>query len=225
MALLDPLEGYRRWAPGYSAETAISYLDDRLVGATSPPSAGRRLLDAGCGTGRRLLAADAALAVGVDPSAEMLAAGIGSAPCDPRYRALLGDVRALPLPDRSFDLVWCRLVLGHLPELATAYAELARVLAPGGRLIVTDFHPAAHAAGHRRTFRDDEGVHEIEHHAHAPADHLAMAGAQGLTLLDQREAAIGPDVRDFYARAGRLPQYEAHRGLPVVIALAFGREA
>ena len=222
MTALDAREGYRRWAPGYSEETAISHLDDQLVGAMTPSLTGLRLLDAGCGTARRLRGTGASLAVGVDLSPEMLAAG-GVTVAD-GIETLVGDVRALPLPDASFDVVWCRLVIGHLPHCAPAYAELARVAAPGATVIVTDFHPAAWAAGHRRTFRDDKGVHEVEHYVHDVAVQIETAAAVGLAIDEFREAPIGPAVRDFYVRAGRSALYAEHDGLPVVLALSFRRE-
>jgi len=222
MSALSVLDGYRLWAPTYSAENAVSELETRLVGEMTPPLAGLRLLDAGCGTGRRLLGSGAATAVGVDLSPEMIEAGQGA--LGPEARMLVGDVRALPLADAGFDLVWCRLVIGHLPECARAYAELGRVAAPGARVIVTDFHPAAHEAGHRRTFRHGDQVHEVEHYVHALATHRDAAAAAGLHLADIREAQIGPAVRPFYAQAGRLALYEQHLDLPVVLALAFEKK-
>lgn len=223
MSVLAAREGYRLWAPAYDAENAVSCLENGLVAAMTPPLAGLRLLDAGCGTGRRLRGSGAAAATGVDLSPEMIAAGRDG--LDPAIRLLVGDVRALPLPDAGFDLVWCRLVIGHLADCGPAYAELGRVTAPGGRVIVTDFHPAAHAAGHRRTFRHGDTVHELEHHVHALATHRAAARAAGLRLAAVREAAIGPSIRAFYERAGRVASYERDRGLPTVLALSFVKEA
>lgn len=224
MQALSAREGYRLWAPSYSPETAISHLEAGLVAVMTPPLAGLRLLDAGCGTGRRLRNTGAASAVGVDLSPEMLDAGIGHGAVMPGVRTLVGDVRTLPLPDQAFDLIWCRLVLGHLPDIDRAYAELRRVAAANAMVIVSDFHPAAHAAGHRRTFREAGNVREVEHHVHTVAAHLEAARSAGLTPVDFSEASIGPDVRDFYDRAGRAPLYHEHLGLPVVLALSFRRE-
>jgi malonyl-CoA O-methyltransferase len=91
-------------------------------------------------------------------------------------------------------------------------------------VVVTDFHPAAAAAGHRRTFRDETGaLHVLEHHAHAPASHVAAAKRAGLALVARRDAAVGDEVARFYAHAGRMDAYERQRGLPLVLALAFRR--
>jgi len=224
MTALGVREAYRLWAPTYAAETAISAIEADLVDAMTPDLSDARLLDAGCGEGRRLLRAGAASAVGVDLSPEMLRVGIGLGIDRPAFRTLVGDVRALPLPDRAFDVVWCRLVIGHLQEIDAAYAELGRVADRGATVIVTDFHPQAQAAGHRRTFRADGEVHEIEHYVHTLQSHVEAAGAAGLRLSASAEGRVGPDVRGFYERAGRLPLYHEHLDLPVVLALAFRRE-
>lgn len=221
MTVLAAREGYRLWAPGYERETAVSFLEDTLVAAMTPPLGGRRLLDAGCGTGRRLRPrrADAALAVGVDLTPEMLAAG-------GEQGVAAADLRALPFPSASFDVVWCRLVIGHLADAAAAYAELGRVCRPGGTVLVTDFHAHAVAAGHRRTFRDAAGtVREVEHHVHPGDAQVAMGAAAGLGLIEQREGRVGPEMRPFYEQANRLATYEEQVGLRVVLALAFRRES
>jgi malonyl-CoA O-methyltransferase len=115
-------------------------------------------------------------------------------------------------------------VLGHVPDLDAAYVELARVCARGGRIVVTDFHPDAVEAGHRRTFRGDDGVvREIEHHVHTPREHRRAAARAGLTLVHRFDRAVGDTVRGFYERAGRLDAYEQQRGLAVVLALAYLR--
>jgi len=224
MSVLAPREAYRLWARSYEAENAITHLEQGLVRALGPSPAGLCLLDAGCGTGRRLLGTRARRAVGVDPSPEMIATGRETHAFGREVRLQVGDVRALRLPDAAFDLAWCRLVIGHLDDCRRAYRELARVTRKGGHAIVTDFHTAAHAAGHRRTFRCDGAVHEAEHHVHPAEAQIAAAGAAGLTLLEQAEAVIGPEALPFYRAKGRQALYEEHRGLPVVLALAFRRD-
>ncbi|HEY4029919.1 MAG TPA: class I SAM-dependent methyltransferase [Caulobacteraceae bacterium] len=221
MTVLSAREGYRLWAPSYADETAISFLEIELAAALTPPLEGKRLLDAGCGTGRRLHGTGAALAIGVDLSPEMLACGARG---DPRVETMVADVRNLPLPDRAFDVIWCRLVIGHLPDCTPVYAELARVADAGARLVITDFHPAAWDAGHRRTFRQDGQVHEIEHYVHDYVVQAAAAKAAGWQLKATQSAVIGPDARPFYEKAGRAALYAEHEGLPVVLGLAFERE-
>lgn len=217
MSALDPREAYRLWAPTYAAETAISFLDEELVRDLSPSPANGRLLDAGCGTGRRLVSDGTALAVGVDISFEMLAAG-------GKRIVAAADLRALPFAAREFDLIWCRLVLGHLPELSGAYCEMARVCRPGGHLLVSDFHADAVRAGHRRSFRDASGLlHEVEHHLHDGGAHAAVAAQAGFILMASREAFVGPSVEPFYRYTGKEAAYHKDRGLAVIAAFLFRR--
>jgi SAM-dependent methyltransferase len=132
------------------------------------------------------------------------------------------DLGAFPFSAERFDIVWCRLAAGHLPRLAPLYRELSRVLAPGGHAVVTDFHPAAVRAGHRRIFRDAGGKsHEVTHVVHEPAAHEREAAGAGLAFEARLEYGIGGEVRPFWERAGALDRYARDRGLPLLLALRF----
>ncbi|MEV7179645.1 methyltransferase domain-containing protein [Kitasatospora sp. NPDC093679] len=109
---------------------------------------GDRALDVGCGTGYLTLRlADAVTptgrAVGVDPSAEVLAHARRSA-ADRRHCTFTdGIAEELPAGDGEFDVVASSLTVHHLPEdvRERAVAEMRRVLRPGGRLLLADFRP------------------------------------------------------------------------------------
>lgn len=213
MSLLNAREGYRLWAPSYAAETATSVLDDELASKMLHAVPRQRLLDAGCGVGRRIR--DIPEAIGLDLSVEMLTAGGAR-------NVVAGDVRAMPFNSGQFDMVWCRLVLGHLADPMPAYMELARVCKPGGYVFVTDFHPDAVAAGHRRTFTAIDGtVYEIEHHVHR--NHVQFARQAGLVQISSCEAAIGPRVQQFYAHGIGPRAYKRDLGLKLVCAFLFRR--
>lgn len=216
MNTLSARAAYRLWAPHYDAETAVSYLEEQTVTELGVPTSACRLLDAGCGTGRRLRSSDAALRVGIDLTPEMLDRADGA------DLISTADVRALPFSSAAFDVVWCRLVIGHVADPATAYAELARVCRAGGIVVVSDIGSEAVAAGHRRTFRDSAGaVHEIEHFMHSAQEHDALARAVGLELVMRRDGIVGPTIKRFYHDAGRLSAYHAQLGLPIVVALSW----
>jgi len=222
VTVLAPAQGYALWAPTYSVETAVSALDASVVASLDVPLRDKRVLDVGCGIARRLVSAreaGASMALGIDLTPAMLAQARG----EPLLAA--ADARALPVADGAFDVVWCRLVLGHLPALEPAYRELARACAPDGVVLVTDFHPAAAAAGHRRTFRDEGGeLHELENHVHDVDAHRSAAARAGLSLHERCDGEVGETIRDFYARAGKLDAYEQQLGLPLVLAMLFARE-
>jgi SAM-dependent methyltransferase len=100
---------------------------------------GRRVLDIGCGTGR--LAAELAAESrvwAVDPSPEMLTVAQRRAPA---VRFKRGQAESLPFKDGWFERATMWLVV-HLVERPAAFAEIRRVLAPGGRLAIATFDPS-----------------------------------------------------------------------------------
>ena len=103
------------------------------------------LLDLGTGTGRMLavLADRAERCVGIDYSREMLAVARANleAAGKRNWQVRHGDLYQLPFPGASFDVAVVHQVLHYLEDPAEALAEAARVLRPGGRLLVADFAP------------------------------------------------------------------------------------
>jgi len=158
----------------------LSTLDVLAARFLTPPLQGVSLLDAACGTTRRLRFATGeqpSRIVGIDLVFEMLATGRRTfvRPAS----AAAADVRALPFPSGSFGVAWCRLAAGHVSDLVPFYRDLSRVLEEGGALVVTDFHPAAVSAGHTRTFHDGAGAtRTVAHTVHEPADHEAAAAGE-----------------------------------------------
>jgi ubiquinone/menaquinone biosynthesis C-methylase UbiE/DNA-binding MarR family transcriptional regulator len=96
--------------------------------------------DLGCGTGGLIqaLAPAARTVVGVDREPEMLAAAASRLADAPNVTLRVGELEALPLDDRSLDVAFLVLVLHLIPDPRRVLSEAARVLRPGGRLIVLD---------------------------------------------------------------------------------------
>jgi SAM-dependent methyltransferase len=139
---------YDTLAEGYTASNDVSlfnaYYERPATLALAGDVAGRRILDAGCGSGLHFAALRdrGAIMAGFDASAGMLE----------QARRRLGDDADLrvaelgcPLPyaDGAFDDVIASLVLHYLEDWGPALAELRRVLKPGGRLIASVDHPFA----------------------------------------------------------------------------------
>ena len=112
--------------------------DAAIQKANLPPDAA--VADVGTGTGFVLqgLLGKARSLVGFDESPEMLEVArrrfIGS----PELHFEQTNRRTLPAPDDSFDAVFANMYLHHAPDPAAAVAEMARILKPGGKLIITD---------------------------------------------------------------------------------------
>jgi ubiquinone/menaquinone biosynthesis C-methylase UbiE len=83
--------------------------------------------------GNKTIRLEEGVVIGVDSSAQMLERAAAKVP---GATFVLGDLDRLPLEDRAVDAAVCALALSHLPDLRPAVGELARVLRPGGRLIV-----------------------------------------------------------------------------------------
>lgn len=94
-------------------------------------------LDVGCGEGRfcRMLAAKGIAAVGLDPTPALVAAARDR---DPRGTYVEGHAEHLPFADATFDLVVSYLTLIDIPDARAAIPEMARVLRPGGTLLIAN---------------------------------------------------------------------------------------
>jgi ubiquinone/menaquinone biosynthesis C-methylase UbiE len=134
-------EYYDEFAAGYETERHHGYhaLIDRLeLACVRPFALGKRVLEAGCGTGMILkeLHTMAALAVGLDLSTGMLHQA--------RARGLNvvhGSVTDLPFGDGEFDLACSFKVLAHVERIEQALSEMARVVRPGGHVVAEFYNP------------------------------------------------------------------------------------
>jgi ubiquinone/menaquinone biosynthesis C-methylase UbiE len=134
-------------------DRAMDFWDRHLFGDSRPWVCGRaagEVLEVAVGTGRNLaFYPDGTRLTGVDWSPAMLAIARQRAADLGREADLRrGDAQALDFPDSSFDTVLCALGLCAIPDDWRAVAEMARVLRPGGRLLLVD-HVAASASAPR----------------------------------------------------------------------------
>lgn len=99
--------------------------------------------DLGCGTGQlaAAIAPFVAKVIAVDRSAEMLQTARRRVREIPGVEVRRGQLEALPIDDGALDVATLVLVLHHVPDPAAALAEAARVLRPGGRLLIVDMLP------------------------------------------------------------------------------------
>jgi ubiquinone/menaquinone biosynthesis C-methylase UbiE len=217
----DPREGYSLWSDSYDEPgNPIVALEEAVVHELVRSVLAGRALDAACGTGRHAahLVQMGHEVVGVDLTPDMLARARERVP-DAKFEA--GDLRSLPADDATFDLIVCGLALAHLPELDSPVRELARVLAPGGRLIVSVLHPFQALLGWHAPFTGSDGQRGfVREHPHLHAEYLSAFAKAGLAL----RACVEPQITDQEVTAKRrafrhIPEAtaEAYLGLPAVL--------
>jgi demethylmenaquinone methyltransferase / 2-methoxy-6-polyprenyl-1,4-benzoquinol methylase len=191
----EALELFRGLPRRYDAlSSALSFGQDprwrhALVAAVAPPP-GARVLDVATGTGMvtaELLARCDCTVVGIDQSAEMLAAARSRFAGDERVELIDGEAERLPFADQSFDALTFTYLLRYVEDPAATIRELARVVKPGGRVGSLEFGvpPLAPARAAWRAY--------------------TAVGLPVLGRLASREWSavgrfLGPSIRGFYAR-------------------------
>ena len=222
MTLVSAASGYQLWAESWDGTPSpIVAVEERALRPWMERLRVRRAVDVGCGTGRwtARLAETGAAVIGIDASPAMLA--VAAEKPGLRGRLAVADATCLPVDSGSADLVLCTLTLGHLRDHAAAMREFARLLQPGGTLILTDFHPGAAAHGWRRTFRRDGEVYEIENYPYT-IDQL-RAAVPLLVNREYAEATIGQPERPLFDRAGKPELFQAACRTPAVLLTRWTR--
>lgn len=188
-------------------------------------------LDVGCGEGRfcRRLREEGVTVTGVEPTPSLHAAAVAR---DPAGRYVAAQAEALPFPAASFDLVVSYLTLIDIDDVEAAIAEMARVLRPGGAILVANLN-SFNTAGqwHRRP--DGTRYFGLDHYLEERAEWVAWRGieirnwhrplcrymslflAQGLRLTHFDEPAPTggpPEVADRYRRAPYFHVMEWRKG-------------
>lgn len=185
-------DAYAAWAPTYPphAHNALMEVEQTAVLELLPPVSGRRVLDAGCGTGRymRLLAALGAKVVGVDLSHAMVARARAI-----RLPLVRADMGAIPLASASCDVVVSGLVLPDVPELDRIVREWARVVRHRGVVVYSTLHPIGKDLGWTRTYQSLDGTRTLPAHWHTPADHHDACSRAGLEIETAREPGLTRD--------------------------------
>jgi ubiquinone/menaquinone biosynthesis C-methylase UbiE len=229
LPILPVQEGYDRWAPHYDDyDNAVIALEQPIVTALLGDVSNLRVVDVGCGTGRHALpmAALGARVTGVDFSTGMLGRLRAKlehtdAAAASRLELIEHDIATgLALGDASFELALCCLVLEHLPNLDEMLAELARVVVPGGRVVIADFHPEMFRRGLHARFRPGPEAEKLQIHGidHTISDYVMACVRAGLEIVEMAE------YRMDQATAARSPSAGKYIGEPMLLTLVGRRK-
>ncbi|GGZ40136.1 hypothetical protein GCM10010387_38130 [Streptomyces inusitatus] len=216
---LDASAGYAAWSKVYdSLPSSYIEVEEPVVHKLLDAGPVGTALDAACGTGRQTAALTARghRVIGVDQSPEMLARAAEKAP-EAEFRQ--GRLESLPLEDESVDLALCTLAMTHLPDLSAGVAELARVVRPGGRVIISDMHPFVITLQGQCLFVEgDDKLAFVRNYVHLPSSYIEAFAAAGLTVRACFEPVFNGRLapggyEEFIADAARA----AWSGIPIVI--------
>lgn len=219
--------GYTAWAPSYDGPNPAIEVEEPIVREMLRQVPVGRALDAGCGTGRHagFLAGLGHETIGVDGTPTMLEVARERFP-DVDLRQ--GRLEALPLDDASVDVAVSALAVCHSKDLEPVFRELARVVRPGGTVIVSDPHPTTVQLGGVAGFRDRSAdrdrsggftlpfVPNLHHPLHT---YVNAAIAAGLEIVECREPTFPPSALETNPAYAVVPDAvrEAYTGLPFLV--------
>jgi ubiquinone/menaquinone biosynthesis C-methylase UbiE len=223
------------WQAGFTEGADAEYEEQIIPLAVEHLTGAPKILDVGTGEGQIARAAmqraGAELVVGIDLTAAQLTAAQARAG-GPNYAR--AEAARLPFPDAGFDAVVACLVFEHIDDVDAAIAEVARVLAPGGRFLFFLNHPLLQAPGsgwvddqilEEQYWRigpyliEDKSMEEVDKGVVLPFIHRPMSryvnalAANGLFVTRMEEPAPPPG---FLARAA---EYEEAAAFPRLLFL------
>ncbi len=225
-SLKEPEAAYDLWANSYDDPGLNLVLDmdadivEQLLGGMDLK--GKRWADVGCGTGRhwsRIYQEAPVELTGYDVSEGMLAKLVDKFP-QANVRKIAEDGLA-PLQKDSLDLLISTLALAHVAHIEPVFRLWAKALAPGGLLVLTDFHPLALDKGAQRTFSHKGQPIAVKSYVHPLEGIRALLAEMGLTELRLLERVVDQSVRSYYSNQSALPVYEKYLGVPMVYGLLY----
>ena len=217
---LGPSVGYAAWSKVYDSDGCeLMDAEEPVVHALLDRGPVGDALDAACGTGRQTaaLVSRGYRTVGVDQSPEMLELARRKVP-DAEFR--VGDITHLPCDSGSVDLALCSLALTNLPAIGPAIGELARVVRPGGKVIISDLHPMMVLIQGQPFFTQSSGqLAFVRNYLHLASEYLAAFAASGLRLVGCMEPLFTGRLPAGGFEAELIPEAvrAAHSGIPSAI--------
>ena len=184
-------DAYAKWANSYDTDrNRTRDLDQQIMHEFLGARNLGVVLEFGCGTGKNtvFLAEIADRVHALDFSEPMIARARQKISAVNVMFQLADISQPWPHAEATIDLVTCNLVLEHVADLDFVFAEAARVLAPRGKLLVSELHPFRQYLGVKANFTRGEERTEIPAFVHHVGDFLESAQANALQLLRLKES-------------------------------------
>jgi cytosine/adenosine deaminase-related metal-dependent hydrolase/ubiquinone/menaquinone biosynthesis C-methylase UbiE len=218
---------FDRWAQVYDAQqNPLLSLEVRKATPLLPLISDADVLDVGCGTGRWLTHLEAlgpASIIGVDCSSVMLERARAKVRTTTRLER--ADGSTLPGKDGSYDFVVASFLLSHVKDLQGLAHECARVLRPGGRMLISDMHPETEAKlGWTRSFRIDGERVDVETHSRSLAEVIDIFQQNGFENRTLIEPSFEEPEKQLFEDVGKLAEYEKALGTAAIYILALQKQ-
>ena len=214
------------WAQVYDSQlNPLLMLEEREAASLLPPIEGCDVLDVGCGTGRWLSRFEGfkpASLSGIDSSPAML----HQARQKTSSTTLLCQSSSpkLPIEDSSKDFILSSFVLSYLDNLQIFALECARIVRPGGCLLVSDMHPATAVEREwKRSFHVYGVEIEIPARLRVLQEIISAFQDHGFDVQTLIEPTFDLPERSIFESAGKLADYEDLVGVPAIYILKLQR--
>ena len=213
---------FNRWARVYDAQcNPLLQLEECKAAPLLPSVRGGNVLDVGCGTGRWLTHLEAlhpASLIGIDCSRVMLKHARKKVL--PTTKLEHGHSSALPGEDACYSFVIASFLLSYVQDLPAFALECARVVRPGGWLLLSDMHPVTAAErGWKRSFHVDGTTVDIAARSRSLPEIIAVFEKSGFEVGVLIEPPFDEPGRRIFEDAGKLREYETLAGVPAIYIL------
>lgn len=177
---------YNEWSETYDADENLTRdLDREVTRNELDDTRFDSILEIGCGTGKNtvFLAQIGTSVRAVDFSQGMIERAKEKALGENVRFSMMDITQPWDFPSQSFDLIVCNLVLEHIEDLSSIFAEAARTLRPAGKFFISELHPFRQYDGKKARFYRNEEKIEVDAFIHNVSDFWNAATSNRLTLV------------------------------------------